>query len=207
MIMKGFQKLIDRKHIIPWDDLTEKQKASIETAPSTYTIPWDVGFKETSVSTPARPTFDASSRSPGGTSLNEILAKGNADLVDLVHMVFNWLIGPSAVCGDISQFYNTVLLEEDHWQYQKVLWYANMDISSRLMTGIIRTAIYGVRCVGAQTEEIMRMVAEDVKETFPEVWKLLVKLRYVDDFGQSSINNDESLKLIQNTEKVLHETV
>ena len=101
MIMRGFQKLLDRKHIIPWEDLPNETKERIEHAPSSYFIPWDVGFKETSLSTPARPTFDASSRTPGGSSLNDLLAKGNADLVDLVLMVLNWLIGPVAVCGDI----------------------------------------------------------------------------------------------------------
>ena len=129
-IMKGFQKLIDRKHIYPWKDLSEETQKRIESAPSSYFIPWDVGIKETSVSTPARPTFDASSRTPAGSSLNDLLAKGNPDLIDLVHMVLNWLVGPVAICGDISQFYNTVHLSENHWQYQQVLWYKNMDITN-----------------------------------------------------------------------------
>ena len=129
-IMKGFQKLIDRKHIYPWKDLSEETQKRIESAPSSYFIPWDVGIKETSVSTPARPTFDASSRTPAGSSLNDLLAKGNPDLIDLVHMVLNWLVGPVAICGDISQFYNTVHLSENHWQYHQVLWYKNMDITN-----------------------------------------------------------------------------
>ena len=101
--------------------------------------------------------------------------KGNADLVDLVLMVLNWLIGPVAVCGDISQFYNTVQLAEDHWQYQQVLWYDEMDPSKLLRRGIVRTAIYGVRCVGAQTEEIMRQVADHITEELENVRKLLIK--------------------------------
>ena len=78
-----------------------------------------------------------------------------------------------------------------------------MDASQCLNRGIIRTAIYGVRCVGAQTEEIMRQLADEIKEKFPEVWKLLVKLRYVDDFGKSCENQGAALKLINETEHVL----
>ena len=100
-----------------------------------------------------------------------ILAKGNADLVDLVQMVLDWMIGPTAICGDISQFYNTVLLEEDHWQYQQVLWYDDMDITKTLRRGIIRTEIYGVICVCAQTEEIMRQLADTIEEKSPDVRK------------------------------------
>ena len=121
LIVKGFEKLLNRGHIIEWQDLTSEQRDEIERSQSSYFIPWDVGFKETSLSTPARPTFDASSKTSTGSSLNDILAKGSADLVNLVSMVLDWLVGPSAVCGDISQFYNTVLLEEQHWKYQQVV--------------------------------------------------------------------------------------
>merc|ERR1719357_2434886 len=114
------------------------------------------------------------------------------------------MIGPTAICGDISQFYNTVLLEEGHWQYQQVLWYDDMDITKPLRRGIIRTEIYGVICVCAQTEEIMRQLADTIEDKFPDVWKLLVKLRYVDDFGKSCKNADEAKKLIDDTEYVLN---
>ena len=111
-IHKGFQRLIDRGHIIPLSELTAAQREAIDTTPISYTIPWDAGFKETSVSTPARPTFDASSKTSSGYSLNDCLAKGNASLIDLVSMVLNWMIGSHAVAGDISQFYNTVELDD-----------------------------------------------------------------------------------------------
>ena len=62
LILKGFNKLIDRGHIVRWEDLTNEQRQHIEGSSDAYCIPWDVGFKETSLSTPARPTFDASSK-------------------------------------------------------------------------------------------------------------------------------------------------
>ena len=62
MIQKGFQKLLDRGHIKRLEDLTKEQRDKIENSSDAYTIPWDVGFKESSQSTPATPTFDASSK-------------------------------------------------------------------------------------------------------------------------------------------------
>ena len=100
IIYKSFQKLIDRGHIIPLSKLTLAQREAIDMAPTSYTIPWDVGFKETSVSAPAHPTFDASSKTSSGYSLNDCLAKGNASLIDLVSMVQNWMICSHAVAGD-----------------------------------------------------------------------------------------------------------
>ena len=58
-IEKGFQKLIDRGHIIPMSKLTPEQREAIDTAPTTYTIPWEVGFKESSTATPAPPPHHA----------------------------------------------------------------------------------------------------------------------------------------------------
>ena len=49
----------------------------------------------------------------------------------------------------------------------------------------------------------MRQLADIIEEKFPDVWKLLVKLRYVDDFGKSCKNANEAKELIDNTETVL----
>ena len=120
MILKGFRKLVDRGHIVILDDLPEADRELI-TSGISYTIPWDVSFKVESLTTPARPVFDASSKTQDGWSLNDTLAKGKADLVSMVSMVLNWLIGPVAITGDISQFYNMVLLRKEHWKYQRVV--------------------------------------------------------------------------------------
>ena len=72
MISKGFKKLIDKGHIILYSNLSEEEKTLVDSEPS-YTIPWDIGFKLDSRTTPARPTFDASSKTPGGCSLNDNL--------------------------------------------------------------------------------------------------------------------------------------
>ena len=113
------------------------------------------------------------------------------------------MIGSHAVAGDISQFYNTVEMEENHWKYQKVVRYKAMDHLSDLEKGVIRTAIYGVRCVGAQCEQIMRLLAEIFKDEFPAVADFLERLRYVDDMAKSASTKEEAIKIIEDTEKVL----
>ena len=102
-------------------NLSPEAQHKIKNAIVSYTIPWDVAFKEGSVSTPARPVFDASSKTPGGSSFNDLLAKGQPDMVRLIDLVLGWKMGPSAFIGDIRQFYNNVLLHEDFWQFQKIL--------------------------------------------------------------------------------------
>ena len=61
VIVKAFEKLLRNKQMILWDDLSNDDKKVIEEKPIQQYIPWRVNFKP-SLSTPARPTFDASSK-------------------------------------------------------------------------------------------------------------------------------------------------
>ena len=60
-----------------------------------------------------------------------------------------------------------------------------------------------MRPVGNQCEEIIKLLAEEIKNEYPEVYALLVLKRYVDDFGKSTQNEEETKKLIQQTTGVL----
>ena len=203
MLEKSMKKLLDNGHIVLLDDLPPDKRDRIKNASPSYTIPADVAFKEGSVSTPARWVFDAGSKTSLGFSLNDLLAKGTIDMVRLVDMVLDWRMGPSAFCGDIRQFYNSILLSEEHWQFQKVLLKKSLDPESKVLIGIIITLIYGVKPVGNQCEEVIKLLVDAIKESFPEVAKLLLDKRYVDDFGQSTEGEKETESLIKKTSFVL----
>ena len=131
MIVEAFNKLFTKGHIVMLDDLPKDVANKIKSAKPSYTIPFDVAFKEGSLSTPARPVFDASSKTSGGFSLNDLLAKGQPDMVRLIDMVLDWRMGSSALTGDIRQFYNTIALDEDFWQFQKILLKENLDLQKK----------------------------------------------------------------------------
>ena len=203
MLNKSMKKLLDNGHIMLLDDLPYDQKEKIMNAKSSYTIPADVAFKEGSVSTPARWVFDAGSKTSTGYSLNCLLAKGTIDLVRLIDMVLDWRCGPSALVGDIRQFYNGVLLSQEHWQYQKILLKENLDVHSKTLTAVVCTLIYGVRPVGNQCEEVIKLLAENISFQYPEAAEMLLKKRYVDDFGKGTKSSDENEKLKRDTSEAL----
>ena len=60
-----------------------------------YWIPWNLQFKD-SLSTPIRPVFNGSSSTATGLSLNDCLAKGSPDLVDLLAVMLEWQMGENA---------------------------------------------------------------------------------------------------------------
>ena len=203
MLNKSMQKLFDNGHLVYLKDLPIERQMEIRNAKSSYTIPADVAFKESSISTPARWVFDAGSKCSTGYSLNDLLAKGTIDLVMLINMVMSWRMGSSAFCGDIRMFYNSILLNEDHWKYQQILIKPDLNPDAKTLIAVIKTLIYGVRPVGNQCEEAIKLLAEEVKEKHPEVALMLLLQRYVDDLGNSTESNEASRKLINDTTKIL----
>ena len=101
-IVGAFDKLRSRGHLILYKDLNLDQRTKIGSQTG-YTIPWDVVWKESSVSTIARTVFDASSKTSTGVSLNDLLATGILDLVRLLDVLLKWHVGPASFVGDVLQ--------------------------------------------------------------------------------------------------------
>jgi hypothetical protein len=70
-IVKSHKKLADKGFVVKVADLDPATKEHVEKLTG-YVIPWRTVVKESSISTPVRMVFDASSRTPGGESLNAI---------------------------------------------------------------------------------------------------------------------------------------
>ena len=85
----------------------------------------------------------------------------------------------------------------------QVVWFDDSDVQ-KIISGVIVTCIYGITCVGAQTEYVMNLIADSIEDAHPEVAKLLRRRRYVDDFGQSCVTEEDVDYLIHNTEKILN---
>ena len=73
--------------------------SKILDAPVLYFIPWRVVFKASSISTPARPVFDCSAKTPitidghGGKCLNDLMAKGRSLSFNLIKMLLRYPLG------------------------------------------------------------------------------------------------------------------
>ena len=95
------------------------------------------------------------------------------------------------------------MLHQDQWKNQKVLIKPNLDPAAKTVLAVITTLIYGIRPVGNMCEEVIKLLAHNIMEKFPDVALLLLKMRYVDDLGKSTKNDEYTNKLIQETTEVL----
>ena len=158
-MIESHKKLADRGHVCKIENLSEDlRKKILET--HGYVIPWRTVAKENSISTPVRIVYDASSRTPGGSSLNQILAKGSATLASLFSILLKFRLRKSAFSADVSMAYNGIQIEPEHVAYQKFLWKTDMVDTNPLETWAILTLIYGVRPSGNQMIEGFRRLGE-----------------------------------------------
>ena len=198
VIVKAFQKLLKNKQMVFWKDLTEEERKLVESKAINHYIVWRVVFKP-SLSTPARPVFDASQRTKlksdgsGGRCLNDLVVKGRVVTLNLVKMVLRFVTGQFAVQGDLKQFYASIKLVSDQWHLQRVLYKEELNPDGEIQEAIIKTLIWGIKSVSAQSECSIIKLATHVKEKYPLLADFLLNGRFVDDLGDSS----ESLTVLK----------
>ena len=198
-VLASFDKLASRGYFVPLLSLdTRLQDLVNDDKDAGYYIPWRLVWKENSLSTPVRMVFDASARTPGGTSLNEILAKGQNRLASIHNILLRFRNRPSAFACDIRLAYNQISLAEEHYRYQKFLWKPLLDESKPTETYIIRTLIYGVKPVGNSLLAGFDKISAYCKASHPEHAPGAAALdnsAYVDDVAKS----DYTTQLSQST--------
>ena len=201
-IKKAFDKLITNGQMIPFNDLTNEQKDLILSKPVNYWIPWRVVFK-VSLSTPCRPVFDASSNTKprengtGGRSLNDLVVKGRVVTLNLIRMLMRFTVGGAAVQGDLAQFYASIKLLDEFWNLQRVLYKENLDPDAEAKEFIVKTLIWGVKCVSAQSECALLKLADIVEEHSPRLAAFLRHDRFVDDLAGSDLSIENIKILVQ----------
>ena len=179
-IIKSEKKMQDLGYVDYVENLPENIQQSL-TNQMQHFIPWRAVWKPNSVSTPCRVVFDASSSTPTGYSLNDILAKGINSLNKLQDIALRWRIHQSAFTTDVRKMYNTIKLDVDHWCYQRYLWQEDLSPNQPPKQKVIKTLIYGVRSSGNQAEHALREVARLSSSQYPETAEIILKDMYVDD--------------------------
>ena len=162
-VQKAHNKLLDKGHVVKLTDLPQDLQDKIMAGPY-YFIPWRTVINLGSLSTPRRVVYDASSRTPGGESLNDILARGMNKLGKLLHLLVKFRYGSSAFSADIQMAYNSIKLDPDFYQYQQYLWKENLTSEEIAVVMIVVTVIYGVKPSGNLTIAGFQKVVEAAKE-------------------------------------------
>ena len=205
--LKAFSKLFDNGHAAIIDDVDPELLAEFIDKDPQYYIPWRLQFNLKSLSTPCRAVLDGSSRTKfrpdgtGGRCLNDLVVKGKITTINLLKMLLRFCAGLIAVTTDLQQFYNACKLLAKQWNLQRFLYRTDMDPANPVLEGVIMTLIYGIKSVSAQSEHALKLLADHIREKYPEVAQFLEESRYVDDEGDSKATLEEVFELIAHAEE------
>ena len=94
-----------------------------------YYIPWKAVWKQSSISTPCKVSFDVSQITNTGYSLNDAIAKRRNNMNNLVEIVLRWMTHQVAFHTDIQKMYTSIKLIQKDWCYQRYIWQQDHDPS------------------------------------------------------------------------------
>ena len=205
-VLSSHNKLLLKGHVCKYDDLPDHIKELVDDGPG-YFIPWRCVWKASSLSTPCRMVFDASARTPGGDSLNNILAKGTNTLSSLFTILLRFRLKLSGFCADVSMAYNGVKIDESHYKYQKYLFKEELKNEAKTDVMVVRTLIYGVKPSGNITISSFHKLADFCIENNPENTKGATALKddaYMDDIVSSQDSHEDSIAVSKQLEFTLN---
>ena len=199
-IIKSFSKLVDLGYVEPLKNMSKELQQEIQSK-QLHFIPWNVVYKDTSVSTPCRIVFNGSSRTKSGKSINDILCKGVPQL-NLLPLALILVKDPILLTMDIQKFYNSCSIPTYHYHLQCILWQHDLDPMEPPEIYILKTHTYGL----TSSSRVLEVCLEKIAKMYSwndQFHSLLMNKTYVDDaFGNCS-SHEEAINLMNFCEKVL----
>lgn len=149
-----------------------------------------------------RCVFNASSKGPGGKSLNDELLAGPKLQKDIVDIILHFRLHEVIFSADIRQMYRQVLVHPLDRQYQLIVWrdYIGQAIDDQVQPEIqqfqLNTLSYGVTTAAFLAMRCLHELAYQGKDTHPRASRILLNDIFVDDIvtGCSSIDEAQSTK-------------
>ncbi|KAK2577714.1 hypothetical protein KPH14_000812, partial [Odynerus spinipes] len=159
------------------------------SAQNTYYMPHHAVIRETSSTTKLRVVFNASQRTKGGCSLNDLLLMGPALQNDLISIILKWRIHRYVFSADIEKMYRQIRVHDDDAEYQRIVWRDEPSAPPRDFK--LTTVTYGTAAGPYLALRTLQQLASDEESKFPLGAAALREDFYVDDLlaGAGDLNS------------------
>ncbi|XP_056093862.1 uncharacterized protein LOC130072671 [Rhinichthys klamathensis goyatoka] len=153
-----------------------------------------------------RVVFDSSAKHEG-TSLNDVLLSGPDMNNTLLGVLMRFRREPVAVTADIQQMFYCFIVQEDHRDFLRFLWFKDNDPNKHITEYRMKVHVFGNSPSPAVAIYGLRRAAlHGVKEQDSEATQFVMRNFYVDD-GLSSFPTDEkAIAVLKNTKEILAES-
>ncbi len=171
----------------------ELVRAELHGAPRYY-LPHSAVFNPQSPTTKCRVVFDASAKTPSGTSLNDCLLKGPNMIQDMLALLVRFRYHRIVLAADVTRMYLCVSLREQDRNYLCFFWRSSE--SDPLQVYRLTKTGFGVADSAFSSDRVVALHAERAKDRYPMAHAAVIHDRYVDDVttGADSVRNTLKLK-------------
>ena len=152
-------------------------------------------------STKHRLVFD-SARKFRDVSLNDGLEKGPNYTNSIFHCFLQWRMYPIAVCGDIRQFFNQVVLDAQDQRFHRFLW-RDGDPSQPVKVFQWLRVLFGNKPSPDMATYALRFLANRFQEEHPLGAAKLKDTTYVDDVGYSESDEGQASQVQSEVDTIL----
>lgn len=161
------------------DAIEKGHMKKIEVQPANaYFLPHHAVFKE-STTTKLRTVFNASQKSSNGLSLNDTMAMGKIKQPKILELLIRWRQYRIAVVGDIEKMYKQIRIADDQQHLLLILW--RNEVTGRIEIYALTTVTFGVANAPCTAIRVLRALADEVREKYPSVSRVIEENYFVDD--------------------------
>ncbi|XP_055623419.1 uncharacterized protein LOC129766842 [Toxorhynchites rutilus septentrionalis] len=132
-----------------------------------------------------------------GISLNTMLLKGPDQLTSLPAVLSRFRQYRVGVSADIREMFHQIFIREQDRHSQRFLWRNNS--TEPLSIFLMDVATFGSTSSPASAQFVKNKNAEEFADRFPRAVESIVKNHYVDDFLDSFENEEEAVRVSQET--------
>lgn len=135
--------------------------------------------REDSKTTKLRVVFNASSKTKGGVTLNDILCTGPKLQNETADVISNWRIHVYVYKADVSKMYRQIEVHPSFRHLQCIVWQPKGEDQEKFYQ--LNTVTYGLRPAPFLANRVIKAVIEDHGSEYPLAIETLDKCTYVDD--------------------------
>ncbi|XP_051797872.1 uncharacterized protein LOC127531791 [Acanthochromis polyacanthus] len=150
-----------------------------------------------------RVVFDSSAQFDG-VSLNDCLLSGPDLNNTLIGVLLRFRKEPVAITADIEQMFYCFVVQEDHRDYLRFLWYEDNDLAKDVVDYRMRVHVFGNSPSPAVAIYGLRMAAKEAEGEYgTDARNFIEQDFYVDDALKSFSTEAEAVDVLQRAQKML----
>ncbi|XP_076248135.1 uncharacterized protein LOC143187841 [Calliopsis andreniformis] len=142
-------------------------------------IPHRAVVRTESATTKLRVVFNASSKTAGGRSLNDILHVGPKLQNDITAVLTRWRLYQYVLVADIEKMFRQILVAAEDRRFQCIVW--RTPETERNIAFELKTVTYGTACAPYLSMRTLLELKKQDGDRFPFAAPILEKDVYVDD--------------------------